>query len=183
MRSSASLPLSALLFSGCAQEPTTTDYVGDAVFCEDVETWPTEASNAEYALLEAVNEARRGGATCGETLRSPTLSVRLEPPLRCASRVHASDLSRTGQLSHTGSDGSNPLERMGAAGYEGFPRHELLAGDFVDPRQVVAAWMEHPDHCEAIMDTSIEHAGPGAHESDKGDNIAWVLTTGEPRPE
>jgi uncharacterized protein YkwD len=168
---------------GCSEESSVFDDVGEAEFCESVAKWTGEASNAEAVLLDAVNEARRVGATCGEDIVPPALPVELSPELRCASRIHARDQSGTGMVSHEGSDGSNTLERIGLAGYEDFPRHELLAGDFTDGRDVVDAWLDDPEHCVALLDNSIEHAGPGAHESSQGDSIVWVLTTGEPRPE
>jgi uncharacterized protein YkwD len=168
---------------GCTDDPTVEDDVGDAEYCESVGKWTREASTAEDALLDAVNEARRQGGMCGEEFMPPSSPLELSPELRCASRVHARDLSASGTVSHEGSDGSTTLERIGLAGYADFPRHELLAGDFVDAREVAAAWLDEPANCVALLDSFIVHAGPGAHENSAGDNIAWVFTTGELRPE
>lgn len=176
-------PLVVALVTGCAAQPMTEDHVGDAEFCTDVATWPTEASNAEDALLDAVNEVRRVGTVCAGVVRPPALPLALASELRCASRAHARDLATTGRLSHTGRDGSTTLERIGAAGYEDFPRHELLAANFTRAQDVVDAWLASELHCDALLDPTLADAGPGARENAKGDSIAWVLTTGELRPE
>jgi uncharacterized protein YkwD len=177
------LLLAAAVAPGCSPRAVTTDDVGEAEACEDVATWTAEAAGAETALLEAVNRARLLGAMCGEDYMPPQLELELVPELRCAARIHAKDLSRTGELTHEGSDGRSTLERVAEAGYPDFPRHELLAADYLLAQEVVDAWMAEPDHCRAILDGDIEHAGPGAHEQADGSRIAWVLVTGEPRME
>lgn len=117
---------------------------------------------------------------------APTAVLEVAPELRCAARLHASDLAEDlaegGDLSHAGVQGSSPQQRMQEAGYAAIPVHELLAGDFEDPGQVLEAWLALPEYCEALYDPAIDDVGVGHGISASGEATAWVLVTGR-RPE
>ena len=63
-------------------------------------------------------------------------------------------------LSHTGSDGSTPANRVTAAGYSGAFRQEIIyAGGY--PQDAYNWWMNDKIHHDAIMDPSATEMGVG----------------------
>ena len=170
----------ALVLGACEDDPLVTDDVGEAPYCEHLGATTVTDSRLEQDLFDAVNEARRVGARCGQEDVVPALPLALIPELRCAARSHARDQAVAGTLSHEGSDGSTPLERTTVAGYDGLARQELLAGDFEIAEDVVAAWLADETHCRALLDADLEHGGPGRAMGNSGADIAWVFLTGDP---
>jgi uncharacterized protein YkwD len=167
--------------TGCIIDVLREDPVGEAAACEAARRWPRAYAEREDELLDLVNEVRAGGGTCGEALQNPVPDLELSPELRCAARVHATDLAESGGLEHEGSDGSTTLSRVDRAQYDGIPKHELLAADFLDPQAVLAAWLGDPSHCEPLFDPTIDAFGVGHAMSANEDAAAWVLLTGENR--
>lgn len=170
-----------LACSGCVIDELREDDVGDAPGCDSAMRWPHDWGAREDELLDAVNAVRATGATCGEQTRDPVPDLELAPALRCAARRHAIDQSRAGNLSHEGTDGSDPLARVDLAQYDGVPTHELLAADFLEPDDVVQAWLASEGECRALLDASAAEFGPGFARSEDGGETAWVLLVGELR--
>lgn len=172
--------------------------VGDAPYCENVALWPSISIELEDELLEAVDRARIEGLPCPEEEEeesgssgesgtdsesppagtSPVLPLDLVPELRCAARVRALDLINGADETP---DPLSTYERLVLAGYTELARHEVLAFDFVDADEVIEAWLSSPVHCTAILDRFIDDVGAGYARSSRGDDIAWVLVTGERR--
>lgn len=111
------------------------------------------ASGAEREVLALVNAER---AALG---RPPlTLDVRLT----AAARRHAEDMRDGCFLSHTGSDGSSPFERMAEAAYPDGIGEVAAAGSFpYPPGQVVDSWMESSGHRAILVDLQARHLGMG----------------------
>ncbi len=170
------------VLDGCVIDEVREDEVGDAPACGAAAIWPNDWGGREDALLEAVNAVRATGATCGDRVRDPVPDLELAPALRCASRLHAVDLSEMGTLSHDGSGDGTTLSRVDLAEYRGVPTHELLAGDFLDPQEVVDAWLSSAAECDALLDSTAAEFGPGFARSLDGGATAWVLLIGELRP-
>lgn len=178
------LALGALLLPmvpGCVIDELREDEVGDAPACDAARRWPETYAAREDILLEEITELRRRGGECGKSTFNPLPDIVLNPELHCAARVHATHLADRAALSHEGLDGSSPLARVTAAGYDGVPIHELVAGDYQDPFAVLEAWREDPDTCRVFHDPRIDEIGIGHAESPSGDAAAWVLLTGERR--
>lgn len=177
------LALGALALFGCGLDELALDDVGLAPRCEEVDRWPAASAEAEADLLDAIDELRLTGATCGDDLVAGVGPLELLPELHCAARLHAGDLIRHPELllGHEGSDGSSALGRANAAGYEGIARQELLAGDYTTAEALVAAWQEDAAHCRAVLDADLDHVGVGQARSPKGDRIVWVVVTGQER--
>ncbi len=174
--------LAALLgTSSCVIDELRDDDVGDAPACEAARRWPETFGAREDVLFEEIVELRRRGGTCGDAKLNPLPTIEISPELRCAARLHATHLAEAGTLSHEGRDGSSPLHRVTLAGYDGVPIHELLAGDFDDPLEVLQAWRDHPETCRVFHDSRVDEVGIGHAESASGDAAAWVLLTGERR--
>jgi len=173
--------------------------VGDAPYCESVELWPSVSIDLEDELLEAIDRARIEGLPCPEEEEegesedggesgadgdsppvgtSPVLPMSLVPELRCAARVRALDLINGADDEP---DPFSTYERLVLAGYTGLARAEVIAFDFIDADQVIAAWLDSPEHCAAILDRFVDDVGAGYARSSRGDDIAWVVVTGERR--
>jgi uncharacterized protein YkwD len=167
--------------SACVIDEVGDDEVGEALACEAARRWPRAYAAEEDRLLELVNDQRSRGGECDGVTRNPVADVETSPELRCAARLHATDLSLGTTLGHEGSDGSTTLTRVGRADYPGLVRHELLASDFEDAAPVLHAWLGSPPHCNAIFDRRIVEIGIGHSATIDGDSTAWVVLTGEPR--
>lgn len=166
---------------GCIIDELREDEVGEAPACEAASRWPRPYAQREDILFELINEQRARGGQCDGAERNPVAEVELSPALRCAARVHSTDLSQRGALSHDGSDGSTTLTRVDRAEYDGLPRHEVMAADFDDPQAVLNAWLDNPAHCEAVFEAQIDEIGIGHAQTFRGGASAWVLLTGQQR--
>jgi uncharacterized protein YkwD len=169
--------------SGCVIDELREDDVGSAPLCEAAQAWPTGYAELEDELFDEIGDLREIGGMCDGDARNPVARLDASPELRCAARIHATDLAaNVGGLQHDGSDGSSPLSRANLAGYPGLVRHELLAADYVDAPSVVAAWLASTAHCNALYDKGIAEGAIGHSRDADGGRIAWVLLTGELRP-
>ncbi len=183
MKTALAIAFAALMLgTGCVIDEVREDEVGDADACTAAAIWPHDWGAREDRLLVAINDVRATGATCADRVRDPVPDLELAPALRCASRIHAVDLSETGDISHVGSNDSTTLSRVDLAEYAGVPTHELLAGDFLNPEEVVDAWLASPAECDALLDSTAAEFGPGFARSHDGGATAWVLLIGELRP-
>ena len=130
---------------------------------------------AATGLLTAVNQERRGGATCGAEYFPPTGPLTLERRLVRAAELHTADMVGHGYFSHTGSDGSRVGQRVSRQSYEWRAVGENIAWGQKSVEQVVAAWMDSPGHCRAIMSGEFRELGAARVEDH------WTLVFGTPR--
>jgi uncharacterized protein YkwD len=112
--------------------------------------------DAFFALLAA---ARASGTTCGGTEVPAVGALAMNAAIRCASREHVIDIESTGNVDHTGSDGSDYQDRFRRWGY--FPTR--WGGDVLDEAHAAedafSAWMGRA-HCEELaMDDGYEDFG------------------------
>ncbi|GGR37516.1 CAP domain-containing protein [Streptomyces griseomycini] len=113
---------------------------------------PAEASGAVARVLELVN-AERGKAGC-----SP---VKVNTALTEAAQDHSEDMAASGTMSHTGSDGSSPADRITRAGYSWSTYGENVAYGYSTPEQVMQGWMNSPGHKKNILNCAFEEIGVG----------------------
>ena len=118
------------------------------------------------AMLTLVNQAR---ANAGLT------ALRLDDRLNQACLVHANDMQTNNFFSHTGSDGSQPWDRMERAGYLWRAAGENIAKGQSSVQAAFDAWMNSAGHRANILSTSyvdmgLAHVGP-----------YWVQDFGAPR--
>ena len=173
--------LALSLHPACVIDELREDEVGDAAWCDSARRWPTESAELEDELFAALNAVRVRSGRCGGVDQDPAGAVQWSPELRCAARRHATFLAQRNATGHEGSGGSMPWQRVGFAEYEGFVMHELIARDFVDPDDVIQAWLDNPEHCRPFYRRPIEHVGIGHSRSANGDRTAWVVLTGRNR--
>ena len=170
-----------LLVTGCAIDVVGKDEVGESRRCEAAQWWPHDFTAKEDDLLELFNDARVMGGMCGETEHSPVDAVSLSPELRCAARLHATDIATTQNLSHTGSDGLGTVARVDATLYDNIPSAELLAADYARADEVIDAWLASEEHCNEVFRGRTDEIGVGYGENEDGGAAAWVVVVGELR--
>lgn len=140
------------------------------------------ADNA--ALLDDVHEhlnaIRARGGRCGATEFPPSPPLARSPALDQAARAHAEDMARNSFLAHTGSDGSNPGERVSRTGYHWEAVAENVASGQTSADDIAATWLGSPGHCENLMDAKYAETGI-AYALNPGDgrDIYWVQVYAE----
>ncbi|MCD0485161.1 CAP domain-containing protein [Streptacidiphilus sp. ASG 303] len=81
--------------------------------------------------------------------------------LTAAAQAHSEDMAAHRTMSHTGSDGSSPDQRITRAGYTWSSYGENVAYGYGTPESVMAGWMSSPGHKRNILDCSFKEIGVG----------------------
>jgi uncharacterized protein YkwD len=145
-------------------------------YCDPQRDWPASLTADEDEVLRLVNEHRAAGADCGVMgVFEPTHALVMDPKLRCAARMHSLDMYEEGYFSHSSPDGSEPSDRMAAAGYSGFFWGENIGRGARTPATAVAGWMSSDGHCANIMHPGFEEIGVGRVDT------YWTQKFGRPR--
>lgn len=123
--------------------------------------------------LAAVNAQRAAGAWCG----LPAGPLVIHPALQAAADAFAADLAAN-QLpaGHIGSDGSTLTQRMARVGYP-HRVYENTAAGTDGAAGTVAAFVESPGHCRALMWQAATVAGMAC--ASDGQSAYWVQLFGE----
>lgn len=115
------------------------------------------ASGDVAKVVELVN-AERSKAGC-----SP---VTVNAALTKAAQAHSEDMAAHRNMSHTGSDGSSPDDRITSAGYNWRTYGENVAYGYDTPEKVMAGWMSSPGHRENILNCEFKEIGVGLAQPD-----------------
>ncbi|MEU6405829.1 CAP domain-containing protein [Streptomyces sp. NPDC046985] len=110
------------------------------------------ASGTAARIVELVN-AERSKVGC-----SP---LTLNSVLTKAAQAHSDDMAAHQNMSHTGSDGSDPGDRITKAGYTWSSYGENIAYGYGTPEQVMAGWMASPGHKANILNCGFKEIGVG----------------------
>jgi len=110
-------------------------------------------------LLGLVNEARKTGRYCGDEYFPPAGKVVWNELLEAAAQMHSDDMNTYDFLSHTGSDGSSPGDRLEKVGYEWTTYGENIAKGYPTEEEVIKGWLESPGHCANIMNPDFTEMG------------------------
>ncbi|MFI9253907.1 CAP domain-containing protein [Streptomyces sp. NPDC053069] len=110
------------------------------------------ASGVVARIVQLVN-AERAKAGC----RPLTLNTALTK----AAQDHSADMAAHQNMSHTGSDGSAPGDRITAAGYDWSAYGENVAYGYSTADEVMAGWMSSPGHRANILNCSFQQIGVG----------------------
>jgi uncharacterized protein YkwD len=110
--------------------------------------------------------------------------LKLDPALVAAANAYAKTLADNnwfycGCDFHTGPDGSQPDQRVYAAGYTGRWKGEAIAGGQSSGQQAITTWLNSPPHAAIVLDPNATEVGIGYFYK-AGDLYGhyWVLTTG-----
>ena len=86
--------------------------------------------------------------------------LRVSPQLSASAQAHSQDMALNNFVSHTGSNGSSPWDRMEAAGYTAGVAENVAAG-FATADAVMTAFMHSGHHRAHILDCSFSEIGVG----------------------
>ena len=119
-----------------------------------------DATAAPHAELEAhfhqqVNQERA---------RRHLIPLERSTDLDTVARAHSADMARRGFFSHVNPEGRNPVDRLQAAGVEGFTLAAENAGltDRGDPnREILQGWIASPVHRENLHAPPFNQTGIG----------------------
>jgi uncharacterized protein YkwD len=166
---------SALLVSLLAACGTVTE-APSATSDELVETANGVAIPRElFDLFQDVNEVRSEGRQCGTSgwfEPAPPLSVNAE--LVAAAQRHATDQRIEGAMSHQGSDGSWPSDRVSESGYAWRSVGENVAWGFESADAVLDGWLASPSHCSTLMSDAYTEIGLAE------DGLYWTQVFAKP---
>ena len=125
-------------------------------------------------ILQEVNKYRLAGCNCGSEYFPPADTLSLNDTLSLAAKNHSMDMDKNNFISHTGSDDTDPSERVSRYNYKWSLVGENNArGDFTEA-SVVKAWIDSPGHCKNIMNPHYTEMGAG-----KSGNY-WALVFARP---
>lgn len=118
--------------------------------------------------------------TNAERQRAGVAPVGYDPGLMAAAQAHADDMARTDVLAHVGSDGTTGDERLTRSGFAWTAWGENLAVGYSAPPDVVAAWLNSPDHRAILLNPQYPVMGVGI--ASANGKVWWtvVLATGDP---
>lgn len=132
---------------------------------------PGERLQAREALRK-VNALRRARG-----LRPVTLN----PALMRASNAHARDLANSNDVSHYGSNGSTPVDRITRAGYDLVTVGENVAAGQRDLDEALDGWMGSKPHRKTIYMESARHMGVAlVYDPNTTYRTFWTLVMAEP---
>ena len=122
-------------------------------------TEPVVTQDLHVVMLNAVNQLRSTGCQCGTIYMPPAPALRWNDTLEAAAEGHLQDMHDNHYFGHIAPDGSSPIQRAQALGYTGEYVGENIAEGYSSLDQVMSAWINSPDHCQAMMDTLYKEMG------------------------
>lgn len=99
--------------------------------------------------------------------------------LQLAAQRHANYQATIRRMTHTGSGGSSPGQRMRAAGYVWSAWAENVAYGFTSCSSVMRAWMNSSGHRANILNGRMVHVGFGAATGSNG-LVYWTMDEARP---
>lgn len=77
--------------------------------------------------------------------------LKLDAELTAAAKAHSRDLAKWDRISHYGSDGSNPWDRVKRTGYHARLAAENVGTGQVDFQEVLRGWKQSPGHNKNLL--------------------------------
>lgn len=130
---------------------------------------PTAAPSGPTAEVVALVNKERAKAGCS--------ALTVNAKLTTAALNHSKDMAAHSTMSHTGSDGSDPGERITRAGYAWMTYGENVAYGYSTPEQVMTGWMNSPGHRQNILNCEFKEIGVGLAQP----NFYWTQAFGTAR--
>jgi uncharacterized protein YkwD len=107
--------------------------------------------------------------------------LKLQPALTEAARSHARDLAKWDRISHFGSDGSNPWDRVKRAGYNARLAAENVGTGQITIDEVMKGWEASPGHKKNLLLPEAEHMGIALVQDPKTEfKTFWTLVIASP---
>ncbi|WP_030972655.1 MULTISPECIES: CAP domain-containing protein [unclassified Streptomyces] len=154
--------------AGASKSPTATPGAPQTTAPPAAPATTAPASGDTARVLTLVNN-ERSKAGCSPLTTNAKLTK--------AAQDHSKDMASHRNMSHTGSDGSSPGDRITRAGYSWSSYGENVAYGYSTPEKVMAAWMSSPGHKRNILDCSFKEIGIGLAQP----NSYWTQDFGTAR--
>jgi uncharacterized protein YkwD len=107
--------------------------------------------------------------------------LKLNPELTEAAKGHSRDLAKWDRISHYGSDGSNPWDRVKRSGYKARLAAENVGTGQIDFNEVMKGWKESPGHNKNLLLPDAEHMGIALVNDPHSEfKSFWTLVLGSP---
>jgi uncharacterized protein YkwD len=107
--------------------------------------------------------------------------LKLQPALTEAARAHSRDLAKWDRISHYGSDGSNPWDRVKRTGYSARLAAENVGTGQVTIEEVINGWKASPGHNKNLLLPEAEHMGIALVQDPKTEfKTFWTLVIASP---
>jgi uncharacterized protein YkwD len=107
--------------------------------------------------------------------------LKLSAELTAAAKMHARDLAKWDRISHYGSDGSNPWDRVKRSGFKARVAAENVGTGQVDFSEVMKGWRESPGHNKNLLLGDADYMGIALVQDPKTEfKSFWTLVLGSP---
>lgn len=105
--------------------------------------------------------------------------LKLDAELSSAAKTHAQDLAKWDRISHYGSDGSNPWDRVKRAGYNAKLAAENVGTGQTTFEEVLKGWQNSPGHNKNLLQPDAQHIGIAlVHDPKTEFKTFWTLVVG-----
>ncbi len=139
-------------------------------------------SSEDQAMLDAVNAFRSSAQRCGSTDFSAAPALSWNCQLKQAALAHSQDMANEDFMSHTGSDGSSPGDRIDRTGYLWWTWGENVAAGYSSVSSVVQGWINSSGHCANMMNPNFTNLGAAKFSNSSSQyGIYWTQVFGRPR--
>jgi uncharacterized protein YkwD len=143
---------------------------------------PRELGAVSEQVLQLANRARARARRCGPTPFAAAPPLTLNATLGRAALHYADDMALFAYMDHTGRDGSTPAERLTRSGYHWSEMGENLARGVMSAEEVVAGWLQSPEHCANLMDPLYREMGVAFAVNPHDDaGVYWAMEFGTPQ--
>jgi uncharacterized protein YkwD len=107
--------------------------------------------------------------------------LKLNVALTEAAKAHSRDLAKWDRISHFGSDGSNPWDRVKRVGYNAKVAAENVGTGQATVEEVLKGWEASPGHNKNLLLADAEHMGIALVQDPKTEfKTFWTLVVGSP---
>ncbi len=105
--------------------------------------------------------------------------LKLNAALTEAAKAHSRDLAKWDRISHYGSDGSNPWDRVKRAGYNAKVAAENVGTGQINMAEVLKGWQQSPGHNKNLLLADVEHMGIALVQDPRTEfKTFWTLVVG-----
>lgn len=107
--------------------------------------------------------------------------LKLSSELTAAAKNHSRDLAKWDRISHYGSDGSNPWDRVKRTGFKARVAAENVGTGQVDFNEVMRGWKDSPGHNKNLLLADADYMGIALVQEPKSEfKSFWTLVLGTP---
>lgn len=105
--------------------------------------------------------------------------LKLNAELTAAAKLHSRDLAKWDRISHYGSDGSTPWDRVKRSGYKPRVAAENVGTGQISFDEVMRGWKDSPGHNKNLLMPEVEHMGIAlVHDPKTEFKSYWTLVLG-----